>query len=121
MPTIERPLENIHAEIYAPTGGFILGVSVFGDSFGGEALRFGTIRMGDLFSDAYESNQWVDYIADATSINYNRGAVNDGASNTVQVYALDIMTSYFFLASYRKYQDATLDAVLPTRNTLQYK
>ena len=66
MPTIERPLENIHAEIYAPTGGFILGVSVFGDSFGGEALRFGTIRMGDLFSDAYESNQWVDYIADAT-------------------------------------------------------
>ena len=85
MPTIERPLENIHAEIYAPTGGFILGVSVFGDSFGGEALRFGTIRMGDTFSDAYESNQWVDYINTGTTINYNRGAVNDGASNTVQV------------------------------------
>ena len=85
MPTIERPLENFHTEIYAPTGGFILGVSVFGDTFGGEALRFGTIRFGDEFSDAYESNQWVDYINDATSISYNRGAVNDGASNTVQV------------------------------------
>lgn len=85
MPTIERVIEGFHSEIYAPTGGFILGVSVFGDTFGGEALRFGTIEMGDLFSDAYESNQWVDYINDATSITYTRGAVNDGASNTVQV------------------------------------
>mgnify|MGYP003489355164 CR=1 FL=1 len=85
MPTIERTLEDVHVEIYAPTGGFIMGVSVFGDSFGGEALRFGTMRFGDLFSDAYESNQWVDYINDGTTISYNRGAVNDGASQTVQV------------------------------------
>lgn len=85
MPTIERPLENIHAEIYAPTGGFILGVSVFGDAFGGEALRFGSIHFGDEFSDAYESNQWVDYINEGTNISYNRGSVNNGASNTVQV------------------------------------
>ena len=85
MPTIERTLEDVHVEIYAPTGGFIMGVSVFGDLFGGEALRFGTMRFGDLFSDAYDSNQWVDYINDGTTISYNRGAVNDGASQTVQV------------------------------------
>lgn len=85
MPTLERPIEDLHVEIYAPTGGFILGVSVFGDTFGGDAFRLGLSKFGDLFSDAYTANQWVDYIADATSINYQRGAVNDGATNTVQV------------------------------------
>jgi hypothetical protein len=85
MPTLEQPLEDIHAEIYAATGGFIFGVNVFGDTFGGEALRFGAVYFGDEFSDAYETEQWVDYTPNTTNIVYSRGAVNDGASNTVQV------------------------------------
>lgn len=85
MPTVERPLEDMHLEVFAPTGGFIFGVSVFGDTFGGETFRFGVSKFGDLFSDVHNANQWVDYIADATTISYTRGAVNSGATNTVQV------------------------------------
>lgn len=85
MATLERPLEDVHLEVFAPTGGFILGVSVFGDTFGGDAFRLGVSKFGDTFSDAYTANQWVDYIADATNITYRRGAVNEGATNTVQV------------------------------------
>jgi len=85
MPTLERPLEDVHLEVFAPTGGFILGVSVFGDLLGGDAFRLTINKFGDLFSDAYMHNQWVDYINDATTISYRRGSVNEGATNTVQV------------------------------------
>lgn len=85
MTTIERPIEGLHAEVYAPTGGFIFGVSVFGDTFGGDVLRFGIMKFGDSFPTNFSSDQWVDYINDCTSISYNRGAISDGASNTAQV------------------------------------
>lgn len=90
MPTNERPIVGLHAEVYAPTGGFIFGVSKFGDTFGGETFRFGVSKFGDVFSNTYNSNQWVDYIADATNISYNRGSISDGAGSNAQVGLLNI-------------------------------
>jgi len=85
MTTRELPIEGLTAEIFAPTGGFIFGVSHFGDTFGGDTFRFGISKFGDLFSNTYNSNQWVNYINDATQISYDRGAVSNGASSTAQV------------------------------------
>lgn len=85
MPTIENKIEDLHVEIYAPIGGFIFGVSKFGDAFGiSNAFVFGISKFGDAFGDS-ESRQWVDFIEDTTNIRYKRGAISDGASNTAQV------------------------------------
>jgi len=119
MPTRERPIEGLHAEIFAPTGGFIFGVSVFGDTFGGDTFRFGISKFGDLFENDFNSNQWVDYINDATQITYDRGSVSDGASTTAQVGLMRMtlrnagnpMTDYKIRAGRKvrlKYNDETL-------------
>jgi hypothetical protein len=85
MPTIERPIDNLHTEVYAPTGGFIFGVSVFGDSFGGDAFRFGLSKMGDTLTNTHDDWQWVDYIDTSTSITLDRGETREGASSSVSV------------------------------------
>lgn len=90
MPTVERPIEGLHVEIFAPIGGFIFGVSKFGDSFGiSNAFVFGVSKFGDPFGDS-ESRQWVDYISDATNISYDRGSISDGASSNAQVGLLNV-------------------------------
>ena len=89
MPTHEQILDDIHLEVFAPTGGFILGVSVLGDLLGGDSFRIGISKVGDELSDGGANNQWVDYINDATNIFYNRGAAIAGATNTVQVGLLN--------------------------------
>jgi hypothetical protein len=90
MPTNQRPIEGLHAEVYAPIGGFVFGVSKFGDSFGiNNAFVFGVSKFGDSFGDS-ESKQWVDYISDATNISYNRGSISEGAGSNAQVGLLNI-------------------------------
>jgi len=49
MPTIERPIANLHTEVYAPTGGFIFGVSVFVYSEGNQFLLTQLLRLRVLF------------------------------------------------------------------------
>ena len=85
MATLERPIADLHLEIYAPAGGFILGVSVMGDHLGGDAFRLGRNKFGDRFSDVSTSTQWVDYIDDSTDITYNRGGTSAGVGNDIEV------------------------------------
>lgn len=70
MTIIEQPVINIvDLEIYAPTGGFILGVHRFGDEFG----------------DGTETYEWQRYTPNITRINGRRGGIRDGITNSIDV------------------------------------
>lgn len=72
----ENPVfDLLDLQIYAQTGGFIMGVNKFGDNFG----------------DGTDTQEWISYACDVLSTNVVRGGARDGLTNSIDVGSLSML------------------------------
>lgn len=71
MTTIEKKIDGLALEIFAPTSGFIIGVSEIGDQLGGGTpFIIGLSKVGDPIGGG--TKEWIDYTPKFLEINYSR-------------------------------------------------